>query len=165
MSSPFNPTGIKLTQAQLDDSFKSSYWDHAIRTGAFYYISGRYSVIAGFLVVQANILHHGVEMFLKAILSRADMPERIRQYGHQKKGYGHSLVRLWQELKARNPAIDFTSHDGTVAALDKFEDIRYPEELVSGGAQIVVNIHDVPPVKPILRPCRNSSYPFRRSTD
>jgi hypothetical protein len=99
------------------------------------------------LVVQANILHHGVEMFLKAILSRADMPERIRQYGHQKKGYGHSLVRLWQELKARNPTIDFTSHDGTVAALDKFEDIRYPEELVSGGAQIVVNIHDVPPVK------------------
>jgi hypothetical protein len=43
MSSPFNPTGIVLTQQQVDESFRESYWAHAIRAGAFYYIAGRYS--------------------------------------------------------------------------------------------------------------------------
>ena len=146
MSSPFNPTGIVLTQQQHDESFRGSYWDHAVRAAAFYYIAGRYSVVAGFMIVHANILHHGAEMFIKAVLARHDTADRIREYGHPKRGYGHSLGKLWQDLKVRNPGRDFTPHDPTVAALDKFEDIRYPEKLLKNGAQIVINLHDVPPM-------------------
>ena len=70
MSSPANPTGIVLTQQQIDESFKASYWDDAVRSGTFYYIAGRYAVMAGFMVVHANILHHGVEMLMKAFLAK-----------------------------------------------------------------------------------------------
>lgn len=148
MSSPANPTGIVLMQQQIDESFKASYWDHAVQSGTFYYIAGRYAALAHFMVVHANILHHGVEMLMKASLAKGDSASRIREYGHPKRGYGHSLGKLWQEVKIRNPRSDFARHDATVATLDKFEDIRYPEDLLRDGAQIVINLHDVPPAPP-----------------
>jgi hypothetical protein len=141
MSSPLNPTGFVPTQQQMDDSYRDNYWHNAVRTGSYYYIAGRFSVLARFMIVDANIFHHGAEMFMKAILSKADSVAQIKKYWTV---YRHSLAKLWQEVKSRHPTIDFTSHDATVTSLDKFEELRYPEGLLTGGALIVVNIHDVP---------------------
>jgi hypothetical protein len=54
------------------------------------------------LLISANLLHHAVELLIKANLSRNDSAETIRQYGYKSTGYGHSLDAAWQEFKKRN---------------------------------------------------------------
>jgi hypothetical protein len=41
-----------------------------LASGADYYISGRYAVFAQLSPVCANLLHHAIEMFMKAALDR-----------------------------------------------------------------------------------------------
>jgi hypothetical protein len=46
-----NQPTITLTQQQLDESFKASYWQQAIPYGLEYYIAGRFFVHAQFTPV------------------------------------------------------------------------------------------------------------------
>lgn len=96
-----------------------------------YYVAGRFAFLNLHAShVAANLLHHGVEMLLKTILSKDDSEKQIRGYYKQ---YRHSLGRIWEEIKRRNPGIDLTRHDRTIEALDPFEDIRYPEQAYAQG--------------------------------
>jgi hypothetical protein len=79
-----NPTGIKLTKEQKEKSFKESYWRYAIQHGLQYYVAGRFATSNGFIPVSANLLHHGVELLLKACLARDDSLETILAYGYKK---------------------------------------------------------------------------------
>ena len=38
-----DPTGIRFTQEQMDESFRQSYWALAIRYGLQYYVAGRFA--------------------------------------------------------------------------------------------------------------------------
>src|SRR6267143_1699546 len=127
------------TQQQLDESFKESYWHMAIEYGLQYYIAGRFAVHAQFTPVCANLLHHAVELLIKANLSRGDSPTAIRGYGHRQ-SYGHALASAWQEFKKRNGDPALGAHDAVVDELDKFEDVRYPDRLLDEGAMISIEI-------------------------
>ena len=128
-----NPTGITLTQEQKDESERQGYWYHAIEYGLDYYVSGRFATAHRFIPVSANILHHAVEMLLKACLAHDDQIATIREYW---KLYRHDIRLLWQEFKARQSAPVASEFDAFVEGLHKFEDIRYPETLVQMGATI-----------------------------
>jgi hypothetical protein len=147
MSSPHpdnrNPTGIELTQEQRDRSFQESYWSHAIRYGIQYYVAGRFAAASAFTPVLANLLHHAVELLLKACLAYDDPVERIRKYGSSKDGYGHNLPLLWKEFKSRNAIAARPEFDRIIDALHRFEEIRYPEQLIDDGAIININIFAV----------------------
>lgn len=137
-----NPTGIKLSKAQIDESTRRSYWIHAIEYGVQYYVSGRFAVAARFTPVCASLLHHAVELLLKACLAYDDSLEMIQAYG-RKTSYGHSLSSLWPEFKRRNPRLDVSEFDEIVIGLDAFESIRYPDTLVTQGAILHVGMHEV----------------------
>jgi hypothetical protein len=142
-----NPPGVTRTPQQLDDSYKSSYWQHAIEYGLAYYVSGRFAVHAQ-VFISANLLHHAVELLIKANLSVADSADQIRRYGHRS-SYGHSLATSWTEFKARSTDPTLAAHDATVAELDKFENIRYPDRLVHSGGLISVGFAESsPPATP-----------------
>lgn len=136
-----NPTGIVLTQEQRDDSERSSYWYNAIVYGLQYYIAGRFATAHRFIPVSANILHHAVELLLKACLAYEDPLHTIRKYGHRD-SYGHDIVRLWNEFKARQKKPVPTEFDSVIVGLAAFESIRYPEMLVRKGARISIGIFE-----------------------
>ena len=134
-----NPTGIRSTQEQMDESFRQSYWAFAIRYGLQYYVAGRFATANRFTPVCANLLHHAVELLLKACLSHDDSLETIEKYGHWKEGYGHNILLLWDAFKRRQPAPGPVEFDAIVAALHDFEELRYPEKLIRNGAIIRIN--------------------------
>jgi hypothetical protein len=143
-----NPTGIVLTQEQKDHSAREGYWMHAIEYGLDYYVAGRFATAHHFTPVSANILHHAVELLLKACLAHDDPLDKIVEYWHPKKGYGHDIVRLWQAFKARQMTPVPPDYDAIIESLHAFEDIRYPETLIRDGATISIGIFEVegPPI-------------------
>lgn len=134
-----NPTGITITQEQKNTWMREGYWDHAIRYGLEYYVAGRFAAAHRFTPVSANILHHAVELLLKACLAHDDPLEKILEYWHPKKGYGHDIVRLWQEFKARQTVPVPAEADTIISSLHAFEDIRYPETLIRDGAMLAAS--------------------------
>ena len=139
-----DPPGMRrLTQQELDESERQSYWCHAIECGLDYYVAGRFATAHRFIPVSANILHHAVELLLKACLAKDDPLEKIREYGHVKRGYGHDIVRLWQEFKTRQLAPVAAEFDAIIEGLNAFEDIRYPETLIREGATISIGVFEV----------------------
>ena len=137
-----NPTCITLTQEQKDRSMRESYWDHAIRYGLEYYVAGRFAIAHHFIPVGANILHHAVEMLLKACLAKLDGPGSVREYGHR-------LVPLWQDFKRRCTVPVPDEFELIIQGLDAFEEIRYPERLIRDGARITIDVFNVeaPPLQ------------------
>ena len=114
----------KKSQAEQDESSAASYWLYAVEFGTHYYIVGRYSMFSGFSVISGNLMHHAVELLLKACLARQD-PEpnvsrkpdtwaQIQKYGSRKR-YGHDLERLWSEFKTRNPDVTLAEHDEVIS--------------------------------------------------
>jgi hypothetical protein len=55
--------------------------------------------------------------------------------GHREK-FGHSLPKCWITFKRTFPGEDLTEFDTMIAELDKFEKIRYPDNLLIQGAGI-----------------------------
>jgi hypothetical protein len=138
-----NPTGITFTKDQMNESERQGYWYHAIEYGLQYYVTGRFAVSHRFTPVSANILHHAVELLLKACLAHNDPLEAIRDYWHPKKGYGHDIIRLWSAFKARQSVPVPAEFDAIISGLHAFEDIRYPETLIREGATISIGIIEV----------------------
>jgi hypothetical protein len=144
----------KRSQAEQDKSSAAAYWLHAVEFGTHYYIVGRYSMFSGFGVVSGNLMHHAVELLLKACLARQDpdpnanrKPDtwaQIQKYRHTK-SYRHNLEKLWSEFKTRNPDVASAEHDEVIRGLNKFEDIRYPDNLIQGGAVLSVSLYEVRP--------------------
>jgi hypothetical protein len=110
------------------DTLKVLYFE----TGLQYYISGRYSAIAGFIPISGNLFHHAFEMLIKGYLAQdLDQSARIR--------LGHDLTKLWKlyRTKIGDPALD--RFDRAIASLDKFEDIRYPERVAKSGMTATID--------------------------
>jgi hypothetical protein len=106
-------------------------------TGTQYYISGRYAVIAGLIPVAGNLLHHAVEMFLKGGLASS-------MELNQLKALGHHLPNTWSAFKSRLGREGFERFDPVVASLHAFEELRYPDSIISRGARMIVGVSGQP---------------------
>jgi hypothetical protein len=54
------------------------------------------------------------------------------------KGLSHDLPRIWREFTAQY-GIDSSTFDGVIAELQKFETIRYPDEIVEQGLASMIS--------------------------
>jgi hypothetical protein len=97
-----------------------------------YYVSGRAAILCGSSFIPGNLLHHSVEMLLKGHLSRTIPLEHLKD----PKKFGHKLPKLWAAFKPLFPNEDLSEFDPMISELEKFETIRYPEEILKKGAQI-----------------------------
>lgn len=82
-----------------------------------YLVAGRFAVAASLTPVAGNLLHHAIEMALKAGLEKANVKTTWR----------HELPvgwKLFQETYRQIPGYDQAIED-----LQKFEDIRYPDQI------------------------------------
>jgi len=86
-----------------------------------HYVAGRMLALQLQTHVAGNILHHAVELFIKADLSSSISIQELKDK------YGHKLKKLWNEYCRLHPDTpkDFIS---VVADLDAFEEIRYPSD-------------------------------------
>jgi hypothetical protein len=110
-------------------------WDEFFKTASQYYVVGRYAAFAGLIPVTGNLLHHAVEMFLKAGLSKKGL-----SLENLKNKLGHDLPKIWNRFKTtfNDPALG--QFDNVISSLHDFEDIRYPDLIVAKGMQAMINI-------------------------
>jgi hypothetical protein len=118
-----------------------------------YYIAGRYAVISCLSPTAANQLHHAVEFLLKSYLAKKDSWATVLRYGHspnkkyRKRGgyYGHDIRRLWLVYRKRVKDPSLVVHDEVIKRLHKFEDIRYPTDLVVKGGMLTITRYETDP--------------------
>jgi hypothetical protein len=91
-----------------------------------YYATARFAMHAQCMPVMGILFHHTVEMLLKGGLAR-------RRTLSELKDMGHRLKQLWRAFKEDFPDPDPSRHDGTISRLDKFDAIRYPDEILRYG--------------------------------
>jgi hypothetical protein len=102
-----------------------------ISAGMHYYVAGRYAVFAGLNPTAANLLHHAVEMTLKGALAKKEMDLKAL------KALSHDLPTIWRGFTAHY-GINNSPFDGVIAELQKFETIRYPDEIVRHGLHSMI---------------------------
>jgi hypothetical protein len=104
---------------------------HFLNLAFQYYASGRTAAASSLLPVAGNLLHHGVEMLLKALL--------VRDFGLEElKGHGHRLEPLWAKCIAKHPELHSASRSDAIRNLHRFEFLRYPDSMVTDGFAILV---------------------------
>jgi hypothetical protein len=97
-----------------------------------YYVSGRAALICRNTLITGNLLHHAVEMLLKGQISKTTPLKDLKD----RQKFGHKLRNLWVAFKNLLPAEDLTEFDPMIDELEKFERIRYPDEILANGACI-----------------------------
>ena len=87
------------------------------------YLAGKFGARAGFIPVYRNLLHQGMEVFIKSGLLRFV----------NRAGTSHNIKTLWSLLKRRVQLPKLTRFDNYIAELHKFESIRCPEKILEMG--------------------------------
>ena len=101
--------------------------------GFQYLVLGRAAAIEEFMPVAGNVLHHAVEMFLKAALAdRVSVSEL--------KSIGHKLPILWQRCQIVLEEPEATRARAAIDKLDRFEAIRYPDGYLTRGSTISIRL-------------------------
>lgn len=101
--------------------------------GCQYYIAGRYAAFAGLVPVVGNVLHHAIEHFLKGSLSKTKSLKQLRDLNH-------NLPKIWDAFKTQANDPTLARFDDVIGTLHEFEDIRYPDSVVSNGMQCTIDI-------------------------
>jgi hypothetical protein len=104
------------------------------RYGCQYYVVGQYGVFAGLIPVTGNLHHHAIEMLLKGALSKSMSLEDM------KKKLSQQLDKIWDAFKAQTGDASLSRFDKVIEELNKFEDIRYPDELLEKGASMMFDV-------------------------
>ncbi|HVO66243.1 MAG TPA: hypothetical protein VMT12_07160 [Syntrophales bacterium] len=108
---------------------KQFFFDHATQ----YYVVARFSAFSGLLPVSGNLFHHAIEMYLKGYLvSKLTLPEL--------KSLGHRLQEIWNRCKKEIADAELDKFDQVISELDKFESIRYPDQILSQGMIGLINV-------------------------
>ena len=107
---------------------------HFAQLAIQYYVAGRAAAIQQLIPVLGNLLHHAVEMSLKAALAGSHSMSQL-------KGLGHSLPRLWGAFAAQYPTAALPRFEAAVNALHRFEDLRYPDSALVNGALMQLVLH------------------------
>jgi hypothetical protein len=95
-------------------------------TGMNHYVGARWATFAGLMPAYGNQFHLAVEMFLKgALVEKGLAPEDLRRFRH-------NLKRLWKAFKKHYDNGTLAQFDQLIQKLDRFEKIRYPDQIVKG---------------------------------
>ena len=100
---------------------------HFAQLSVQYFVAGRSAAINQLIPVLGNLLHHAVELALKAALA----PKLALQ---DLKRLNHNLPKLWERFKSLSPQIDCSRFDSVVDELHRFEELRYPDSVLAQGA-------------------------------
>jgi HEPN domain-containing protein len=92
------------------------------RTALYYYIAARYAMIVRFIPIPGNLVHHAIEFLLKGALI-----EQLDEAARRK--FSHNLQKLWRRYKRERDNPFLAKFDQTISDINKFERIRYPEEI------------------------------------
>ena len=85
-----------------------------------------------------SLYHHAIEAFLKARLSQKfSLKQLKKQLKNQGGRTGHELPLLWDAFKAEFPSTGLEQFDDTIASIEPFERLRYPDAIIIEGAQII----------------------------
>ncbi|MGQ0603551.1 MAG: hypothetical protein ACT4QE_17870 [Anaerolineales bacterium] len=103
--------------------------------GLQYFVAARFAAIAQLGSVVGNLFHHAVEMLLKGHLANKMSLLEL-------KGKGHRLEDLWMVFKSNIGDATLNRFDPTIAKLDKFESIRYPDRIISQGMMMKIGLVD-----------------------
>jgi hypothetical protein len=95
---------------------------HYFDTATQYYVSARYAYFAHAIPTAGNLFHHAIEMYLKGCLVGTHNEAERRRLGH-------NLDRIWRRLKRQIGEQSLSRFDATIADLNAFEDLRYPEKV------------------------------------
>ena len=120
---PTPPTSISTPDAER----------HFLEGAVQYYVAARSAALARLIPVTGNLYHHSLEMSFKARLSQTHSLKTL-----SRRPFGHDLGELWKAFKADFPATDFSRYDATVSALDQFERIRFPDNIINEGAEMLI---------------------------
>jgi hypothetical protein len=94
-----------------------------------YYGLGRFAALTHTTIVSGNLLHHAVEMIIKAALARSLSLREL-------KDLRHSLTKLWAKLKPTSSTLADARFRRTINQLDVFERLRYPDVGLKKGYEI-----------------------------
>lgn len=94
-----------------------------------YHVSGRFAALSNCTPVAGNLLHHAIEMYLKCVLVKT---MSLNQLKNEK----HNLCNLWKCFKEIYADPSHDALDWSIAKLEKFERLRYPDSVVSEGMQV-----------------------------
>ena len=94
-----------------------------------YYVAGRAASIHQLIPVLGNLLHHAVEMSLKAALATQLSMPQIRKLGH-------NLPNLWDSFVGSFRYQAPPHLRPIVEGLQSFEELRYPESIMKKGAMM-----------------------------
>src|SRR5262245_58814902 len=131
------PMGSK-TSSEDKDRLYTEYF----RMGLHYHIAARYSAAALWsTTVAGNLSHHAIEFFLKGALIE-QLDENARRNFH------HDLPKLWRRYKKDRDNQELAKFDETIRDLNKFERIRYPEEIFRLGLLAEIGFARSPPPLP-----------------
>jgi hypothetical protein len=107
--------------------------EHFLGLAMQYYVAARSAALAQLMPVCGNLFHHAVEMLLKARLSHSRSLHEL-----SRPPLGHKLAALWDAFKAEFPTVGLGQFDGTIANLDRFERVRYPDTTINEGAGLLL---------------------------
>lgn len=128
---------------------------HLITLSLQYYAAGRFAALNRLHKIAPTLLHHAVELILKAALAHNHSLAELKRV------HGHDLSNLWQAAVQEGPTLKTPLRDATIANLDKFEDLRYPDKLISQGATVSIGMrYGENPVVSGTRPSSGPSYRF-----
>jgi hypothetical protein len=120
-----------MTRPEID---RYRYAVEATRLGVQYYVAGRFSLVAHLIPVAANLLHHALEMLLKAAIAQRRGLEGL----HRK----HHLPTLWRTFGKTFPHDDNAALVKVIQDLHAFEHIRYPQDMIREGSAITFSFED-----------------------
>jgi hypothetical protein len=104
---------------------------HFMALAVQYLVAGRAAAALKLSSIPGNLLHHAIEMELKSLLVSDIGLEKLRQ-----RKYGHNLASLWLAAVGRHPDLGSSARQATVEQLDRFESLRYPDDMIEQGAAI-----------------------------
>jgi hypothetical protein len=105
--------------------------DHLYLSAVDYYVAGRFAARASLVPLAGNMMHHAIELSLKAALVERVGMDKLR---HK---FGHNVPKLWNEY--RGARTNLSKFDRMVAEVDRFEEIRYPDALAANGGNTLTS--------------------------
>jgi hypothetical protein len=127
----------RKTSSEDKDRLKIEYF----KMGLHYQIAARYGAAAWLSPEAGNLAHHAIEFFLKGALIE-QLDEKARRNFH------HDLRKLWRRYKKDRNHPALAKFDQTIRDLNKFERIRYPEEIFRLGMMAEIGFARSPPPPP-----------------
>jgi hypothetical protein len=128
----------KFTRAEVKKRFPGDYELRSLDYGMQYYVAARFAAAAGYMPVSATLAHHALEAMLKAAASRGATKEQILQFKYRQ-NFGHDLGRLWAAFVKQHPGRKLHGFKTLIRELDKFERIRFAEQLMERQTMIRVD--------------------------